>query len=132
MLKVKVIKKCSSFLNRNLSYNALISKYENDFTFINDFITIQEEQSLIKTIDPYFKKKKYEGNHWDSVIIGYKEIELNTTKFNIESQEIIKSCQQRIVEHIKQPMIYLPLHGIDLNPDGYIGIVVFLYLNVFF
>ena len=36
---------------------------------INDFITKEEEASLVQEIEPYMKKLRYEYDHWDDVSI---------------------------------------------------------------
>lgn len=38
---------------------------------INDFITKEEETSLVQEIEPYIKKLRYEFDHWDNVSLGF-------------------------------------------------------------
>lgn len=40
-----------------------------------DFITEAEEQSFIKELEPYLKRMRYEFDHWDDAIHGYRETE---------------------------------------------------------
>lgn len=40
---------------------------EKDMIVYEDFITKEEEQSLLNEIEPYMKRLKYEYDHWDNV-----------------------------------------------------------------
>lgn len=44
-------------------------------TVLPDFITEEEEQSLLQEIEPYLKRMRYEFDHWDDAIHGYRETE---------------------------------------------------------
>lgn len=39
----------------------------NDFIVVPDFVSLEEEQSLLEEVDPYMKRLKYEFDHWDDV-----------------------------------------------------------------
>ena len=36
-----------------------------------DFITVEEEKSLLKEIEPHMKRLKYEKSHWDDVSLVF-------------------------------------------------------------
>jgi len=36
-------------------------------TIINNFLTKEEEESLLNEIEPYLKRMHYEFDHWDDV-----------------------------------------------------------------
>lgn len=77
------------FINKYFNYNNVIyysqSKTLFDKTEINfknweeelertmqvlpNFITVDEEKSLMEEIDPYVRRLKYEQSHWDDVSI---------------------------------------------------------------
>jgi hypothetical protein len=39
----------------------------NDMTVIENFISPDEENSILKEIEPYLKRLRYEFDHWDDV-----------------------------------------------------------------
>lgn len=45
----------------------LKSILEKDLILIEDFISPEEETSLLNEIEPYMKKLRYEYDHWDDV-----------------------------------------------------------------
>lgn len=77
--RLLVLRNCSqtSFHNNNnktedyLIANKLVDT--NDSTFLRniyvfeDFLTENEEKSLLNEIEPYMKKLRYEFDHWDDV-----------------------------------------------------------------
>lgn len=46
----------------------------NTLQIFPNFITVEEENSLIEEIDPYIKKLRYEHSHWDDVSIPLMNI----------------------------------------------------------
>ena len=78
-------------------------------------ISESEEELLVDYISSILKRKRYEGNHWDSVIAQYKEVELHenrmmlkgSSKFLIVSNLIKQSYATKIDE-------MQPPHVIDL------------------
>lgn len=45
----------------------LKSIFAKDLILIEDFISKEEEESLLSEIEPYMKKLRYEYDHWDDV-----------------------------------------------------------------
>lgn len=41
----------------------------NDMVVIENFLSIDEEQSLLNEVEPYMKRLRYEFAHWDDVCI---------------------------------------------------------------
>lgn len=39
----------------------------NDMIVVEDFLTVDEEELIIKEVDPYMKRLRYEFDHWDDV-----------------------------------------------------------------
>ena len=39
-----------------------------DMIIIPDFVTAEEEQSILDEVEPYLKRLRYESSHWDDVI----------------------------------------------------------------
>jgi len=46
-----------------------------DYQIYPNFITQEQHDMLVKEIDSVLGKKRYQQNHWDRVITGYKETE---------------------------------------------------------
>lgn len=46
-----------------------------DFALYEDFISEEEETSLFQEVEPYLKKLRYEFDHWDDAIHGFRETE---------------------------------------------------------
>ena len=40
---------------------------QQDMLIYNDFLSKEEEESLLKEVEPYLKRMRYEYNHWDNV-----------------------------------------------------------------
>jgi len=62
------------------------------------------------------------GNHWDDVILQYKELELGpNNKVPDQVKAIMTKVQCKIEENIGHSATFLPPHVIDLSADGYIS-----------
>lgn len=106
-----------------------------------NFITEEEGKSFIKEISKRMKRRKFEEGHWDSVIVGYREVELTI------QDDLIRSPNSDVLIQISeaentQPFInairktrrhlednhfgnnpigsikWIPCHAIDLSKDG--------------
>lgn len=104
------------------------SIHNNNLIYIENIITKNEEEELIKFLNPLLLKRKYESNHWDNVINKYKEIELliniKNSKIIIPENviNIINNVKLIISEHTSlKNNDYLHPHVIDLDDDGNIG-----------
>ena len=51
----------------------LAAIFEKDLIVKENFISVDEEVSLLNEIEPYMKKLRYEYDHWDDVL--YSTIE---------------------------------------------------------
>lgn len=116
-----------------------------------DVISESEEATLVEFLDGLLYRKKYEGyvarivwrsvhsgslhmllvffsssgNHWDDVIVHYKETEIcdyRTSAFP-EVKRILSSVEDRIriMEVTTKNSKFLSPHAIDLSATGYIG-----------
>lgn len=111
------------------SLQVLRDTYPHDFALFANIITEEEERQLVNDLQVLFKKKKYINNHWDSVISFYKEIELDENTLNDHSRNIFDRCRKFIDDHTKNNYEYLPLHAIELAPQGHIGKIVMAIQN---
>ncbi|XP_053692784.1 alpha-ketoglutarate-dependent dioxygenase alkB homolog 7, mitochondrial [Sabethes cyaneus] len=50
-------------------------RFLTDMTVITDFITEREEQTMLEELEPVLKRIRYELDHWDDAIHGYRETE---------------------------------------------------------
>mmetsp|Transcript_1694 Transcript_1694/g.3841 ORF Transcript_1694/g.3841 Transcript_1694/m.3841 type:complete len:262 (+) Transcript_1694:279-1064(+) len=75
-----------------------------------------------------FRKRRYEQDHWDSVIVGYKEIERPLPLWTAETRPVLERIYALVgnylhahVDAVKTPDLpWLPPHIIDLAKDGVI------------
>lgn len=89
---------------------------------VPDIISENEEESILEFVKPKLQRKRYEGDHWDSVITKYKETEMSSTKVPDSVNNVIKRLSDIIKESTGESLMQiLPPHVLDLAADGYIG-----------
>ncbi|XP_046822836.1 alpha-ketoglutarate-dependent dioxygenase alkB homolog 7, mitochondrial isoform X1 [Vespa crabro] len=81
-----------------------------------DFITEEEEVSLMKEIDPYMQRLRYEFSHWDDAIHGYRETERK--QWNEQNMKVINKIRQKAFPP-GMPQLSL-VHVLDLTAEGWI------------
>jgi hypothetical protein len=90
---------------------------------VPDIISENEEEKILEFVKTKLQRKRYEGDHWDSVITKYKETEMSSTNVPDSVNDVIKRLSDLIKDTTAQPMMQiLPPHVLDLAADGYIGI----------
>ncbi|CAG5897659.1 unnamed protein product [Menidia menidia] len=80
------------------------------------FITEEEEAALLRELEPGLKKKRYEFDHWDDAIHGYRETERVTWG---PACEAILSRVRSVAFPTGSPLLG-PVHVLDLDRTGYI------------
>ncbi|XP_028267125.1 alpha-ketoglutarate-dependent dioxygenase alkB homolog 7, mitochondrial [Parambassis ranga] len=80
------------------------------------FITEEEEAALLKELEPGLKKKRYEFDHWDDAIHGYRETE--RVQWGAACEEILKRV--RCAAFADGSLLLGPVHILDLDKSGYI------------
>ncbi|KAM9746098.1 alpha-ketoglutarate-dependent dioxygenase alkB homolog 7, mitochondrial [Menidia menidia] len=80
------------------------------------FITEEEEAALLRELEPGLKKKRYEFDHWDDAIHGYRETERVTWG---PACEAILSRVRSVAFPAGSPLLG-PVHVLDLDRTGYI------------
>ncbi|XP_074611468.1 alpha-ketoglutarate-dependent dioxygenase alkB homolog 7, mitochondrial-like [Acropora palmata] len=81
-----------------------------------DFVSEDEEGVLLKEVEPYLKRQKYQFDHWDDAIHGYRETEKSRW-----SQEALSIFQRVRDASFKPDAELLPhVHVLDLDKEGYI------------
>ena len=85
-----------------------------------DVISSDDETLLFQYLDPIFRRKKYQGKHWDSVIAHYKEVELETVPTNVS--ELLSRLRATIRVMLRDHDIaFIPPHALDLDKGGSIS-----------
>ncbi|XP_013142735.1 PREDICTED: alpha-ketoglutarate-dependent dioxygenase alkB homolog 7, mitochondrial [Papilio polytes] len=81
-----------------------------------NFVTEEEESSLLSELEPQLKRLRYEYDHWDNAIEGYRETERDS--WNEQNAAILK----RVRETAFSPHAELlpRAHVLDLAAAGYI------------
>uniref|UniRef100_A0AAV2KK72 Uncharacterized protein n=1 Tax=Knipowitschia caucasica TaxID=637954 RepID=A0AAV2KK72_KNICA len=81
-----------------------------------NFITEQEEAALVKELEPGLKRKRYEFDHWDNAIHGYRETE--RVSWGAECAEVLSRVRSAAFPQ-GSPLLG-PVHILDLDQKGYI------------
>ncbi|XP_026218000.1 alpha-ketoglutarate-dependent dioxygenase alkB homolog 7, mitochondrial [Anabas testudineus] len=80
------------------------------------FITEEEEGALLLELEPGLKKKRYEFDHWDDAIHGYRETE--RLRWGPACEEILNRVRSAAFP-AGTPLLG-PVHVLDLDKTGYI------------
>lgn len=91
-------------------------KLYSTMTIHENFISEEEETSLLSEIEPYMKGLRYEYDHWDNAIHGFRETEF--PKWNEENTKIIDKVRKRAFPP-DMPQIKF-VHVLDLAENGWI------------
>ncbi|XP_023229654.1 alpha-ketoglutarate-dependent dioxygenase alkB homolog 7, mitochondrial-like isoform X2 [Centruroides sculpturatus] len=89
---------------------------QDDFKIYNEFLSEEEEKSLVEEAEKHLKRLRYQYDHWDDAIHGYRETEQKHWK---EKNKIILQRVRELAfcpntNHINQ------VHILDLEKTGYI------------
>jgi alkylated DNA repair protein alkB family protein 7 len=93
---------------------------------LEDFITEAEHQALLDStyLQMRLGRRRYMGSHWDSVIAGFREIELRVEdedQWPPELRVVTVRMQSTVTALLDRPIEYLCPHLIDLSPTGRIS-----------
>lgn len=94
----------------------LVQKLGSQVEVRTDFITEAEEAAFLRELDPGLKKKRYEFDHWDDAIHGYRETE--RLRWGAVCEEILNRVRSTAFPECSQ--LLGPVHVIDLDKSGYI------------
>ncbi|XP_064552399.1 alpha-ketoglutarate-dependent dioxygenase alkB homolog 7, mitochondrial isoform X2 [Drosophila montana] len=81
---------------------------------VPDFISEAEEKQLHEEIEPYMSRLRYEFDHWDDAIHGFRETERK--KWYPKNRELLERVRQVAFNGEIMPYV----HILDLAPDGVI------------
>ncbi|KAB7495774.1 Alpha-ketoglutarate-dependent dioxygenase alkB-like protein 7, mitochondrial, partial [Armadillidium nasatum] len=89
---------------------------KRSFAVFHNFISEEEETNLTNEIEPHVKRLKYEFNHWDDAIHGYRETE--KSKWSTKCFPILERVKKISFEDSENLIPHV--HILDLSPDGVI------------
>jgi len=89
----------------------------NDFGLYLRFINVNDEKELMKDVEKSFRRTKYEYNHWDGAIVGFRETE--KTRWLPQNQAILHETHK--VAFQEGGNIMPATHILDLAKDGHIN-----------
>ncbi|XP_066926480.1 alpha-ketoglutarate-dependent dioxygenase alkB homolog 7, mitochondrial-like [Clytia hemisphaerica] len=120
---VGLIRRYSSLSNVSIFNNEnaergdyLKNVVEQDFTLIENFITEKEEDDLMKEIEKAFRRTRYQYDHWDGAIHGFRETE--KSNWNTENMKIFENIKNIAFDMDND--IIPTTHVLDLAEDGLI------------
>ncbi|KAK6631298.1 hypothetical protein RUM44_005824 [Polyplax serrata] len=88
----------------------------SDMKVLDDFVTEDEENSLLQEVEPELKKLRYEIGHWDNAIKCYRERE--KLKWNSVNTRILENVKKIAFDHESVPLKHV--HVLDLEENGVI------------
>lgn len=103
---------CFHVEKSNPYYNSLI----RDMRVYPDFITEAEEQSLFNEVEKDLNRRRYEFDHWDDAIHGFREI--NRRSWNTTNEEVMRRIRRTAFP--QETMLISDVHVLDLAEDGWI------------
>lgn len=95
---------------------ALENEIRSNMLVYDDFLSEKEEQTLMEEIEPYMKRLRYEFDHWDNAIHGYRETERGN--WNQENSKILNRVKELAFPPDVPKLAYV--HILDLDAKGYI------------
>ncbi|XP_076338114.1 alpha-ketoglutarate-dependent dioxygenase alkB homolog 7, mitochondrial [Tachypleus tridentatus] len=98
------------------SFSEIVATIANNMVVYEDFLNEEEEKNIIDEIEPYMKNLRYEYDHWDDAIHGYRETE--KLKWNKKNEVTLQRVKQ--VAFTRNEPLLKHVHVLDLAEDGYI------------
>ncbi|XP_025207506.1 alpha-ketoglutarate-dependent dioxygenase alkB homolog 7, mitochondrial [Melanaphis sacchari] len=94
-------------------------QFDSSFTIIPDIVSVDEESRLINEIEKSLKRLRYQHDHWDDAIHGYRETEIMSWK-DQKNTNVIQRLRNKVFanESITEQM--QRVHVLDLCDDGYV------------
>ncbi|XP_077295487.1 alpha-ketoglutarate-dependent dioxygenase alkB homolog 7, mitochondrial [Arctopsyche grandis] len=83
---------------------------------VPNFISEAEENALFAEIEPYMKRMRYEFDHWDDAIHGFRETE--RTEWSGIGAEALQRARRHSLEDVTTALPHT--HVLDLDEKGYI------------
>ncbi|XP_028906373.1 alpha-ketoglutarate-dependent dioxygenase alkB homolog 7, mitochondrial isoform X3 [Ornithorhynchus anatinus] len=81
-----------------------------------DFLSLEEEETLSRELEPQLRRRRYQFDHWDAAIHGFRETE--KSRWSEPSRAILQRVRAAAFDP-DQPQLPL-VHVLDLDQSGYI------------
>ncbi|XP_063611550.1 alpha-ketoglutarate-dependent dioxygenase alkB homolog 7, mitochondrial-like [Penaeus indicus] len=88
----------------------------SSFVVLRDFVTEEEEETLLKEVEPHLRRLHYEHDHWDDAIHGFRETE--RSKWGKASSKILARLQEFAFPNQDEKLALV--HILDLAKTGVI------------
>ncbi|XP_031204593.1 alpha-ketoglutarate-dependent dioxygenase alkB homolog 7, mitochondrial [Mastomys coucha] len=98
------------------SDSALLSRLRDEAVVHPRFLTQEEEDTLTRELEPQLRRRRYEYDHWDAAIHGFRETEKSC--WSDASQAILQRVQ--VAAFGPDQTLLSPVHVLDLEHWGYI------------
>lgn len=83
-----------------------------------EVVSEEEETLLAREAQKWLRRRQYETGHFDRVIVGYREVQKSMNAFSAASRDVLERLVASAFAPTPPPL--LPVHLLDLQPDGYI------------
>ncbi|XP_056111165.1 alpha-ketoglutarate-dependent dioxygenase alkB homolog 7, mitochondrial [Rhinichthys klamathensis goyatoka] len=98
------------------SSQEILSAVRGQVKVKQNFISEEEESAIFKEVEPGLRKKRYEFDHWDDAIHGYRETE--RLQWGVMCESILRRV--RVAAFPEGSPLLGPIHVLDLDKEGYI------------
>ncbi|KAK7167837.1 hypothetical protein R3I94_002034 [Phoxinus phoxinus] len=98
------------------SSQEILSAVRGQVEVRQNFISEEEENAIFKEVEPGLRKKRYEFDHWDDAIHGYRETE--RLQWGVMCESILRRV--RVAAFPEGSPLLGPIHVLDLDKEGYI------------
>ncbi|XP_069864384.1 alpha-ketoglutarate-dependent dioxygenase alkB homolog 7, mitochondrial [Dipodomys merriami] len=95
---------------------AVLSRLKNAAVVRPGFLSKAEEETLSCELEPELRRHRYEYDHWDAAIHGFRETE--KSRWSEASRNILQRVQSAAFG--PGQTLLSPVHVLDLEPRGYI------------
>lgn len=89
-------------------------EFMRDMLVLEDFVSVEEEQCLVNEAEACMRRMRYQFDHWDDAIHGYRERE--NAKWRPENEAVLDRVRRRAFVADVLPDV----HILDLAKDGVI------------
>uniref|UniRef100_A0A8C6D4N3 Alpha-ketoglutarate-dependent dioxygenase alkB homolog 7, mitochondrial n=1 Tax=Moschus moschiferus TaxID=68415 RepID=A0A8C6D4N3_MOSMO len=95
---------------------AVLSRLQDAAVVRPGFLTAAEEETLSRELEPELRRRRYEYDHWDAAIHGFRETE--KSRWSEASRAILRRVQAAAFGPGQS--LLSSVHVLDLEPRGYI------------
>ncbi|KAM4858073.1 alpha-ketoglutarate-dependent dioxygenase alkB homolog 7, mitochondrial [Urocitellus parryii] len=95
---------------------AVLRRLQDSAVVQPGFLSKDEEETLSRELEPELRRRRYEYDHWDAAIHGFRETE--KSRWSEASQAILQRVQSAAFD--PGQTLLSRVHVLDLEPQGYI------------